>query len=160
IDFVNSEFRSVTSPGAFAAAEKRDEKLVDLFRRNGTTQYVDIDLRAASYTHYLRSQGLGANEIRTLQTDGGSSGGSLTVPTTVESSVWSYFISSNAMRRLPCTVLTTAGGEAHNVPRVATHSVATQVASQTTTFAGTDPVLGAVVLNAYDYGELLSVSND
>ena len=64
------------------------------------------------------------------------------------------------MRRLPTTVITRDGGEPHVVPRVNTHGIGTQVASQSTAFAGTDPVLGSVVLSAYDFGQLTNVSND
>ncbi len=47
-----------------------------------------------------------------------------------------------------------------NFPRTGTHGVATQVAAQTTALAGSDPVLTSMTLGAYDYGQLLPVSND
>ena len=64
------------------------------------------------------------------------------------------------MRRLPTTVVTRDDGAPHVVPKVGTHAIATQVASQSTAFAGTDPVLAAITLNAYDFGQLVAVAND
>jgi HK97 family phage major capsid protein len=64
------------------------------------------------------------------------------------------------MRRIGCTIITTSGGNAMNFPRVATHGIATQVATQDTVFGGTNPVIGMMTLNAYDYGQLTAVSND
>jgi HK97 family phage major capsid protein len=94
-----------------------------------------------------------------LQTDGGASGGSLTVPTTVEATVYAFITNSVAIRRI-ARIIPTSAGNPMAFPRVATHSIATQIASQTTTLAGSDTVLGSMTLNAYDYAELVAVSND
>ncbi len=160
LELVNEEFRRITTPGEQRADASSEKAMRDFFRRGSGVENITINLDRARYAHDVYSQGARGNELRSILGDGGSSGGSLTVPTTVESEVWSYFISSNAMRRLPTTVITRDGGEPHVVPRVNTHAIATQVASQSTAFAGTDPVLGDIVLNAYDFGQLISVSND
>jgi HK97 family phage major capsid protein len=157
---VNEEFRRVATPGERAEADRRDRQIVDFFRRGSSTTAVNVDLRPAMYASDAIRNGATGQELRVLQTDGGASGGSLTVPTVVESTVWSYFVSSNAMRRLPCTVVTRRDGAPYVVPRVNTHGIATQVASQTTAFAGTDPVRGNITLSAYDFGQLTAVSND
>jgi HK97 family phage major capsid protein len=65
-----------------------------------------------------------------------------------------------AMRRMRTTIVTTDGGEPKQFPKVSTHGIATQVANQNTAFAGTDPVLATMTLNAYDAGQLITVSND
>jgi len=157
---VNEALRSITTSDERRASAASEESMLDFFKRGSPTGHITINLNRARYAHDAVGQGVRGRELRSIVGDGGVSGGSLTIPTTVESAVWSYFVSSNAMRRLPTTVITRDGGEPHVVPRVNTHGAATQVASQSTAFAGTDPVLGDIVLNAYDYGQLISVSND
>jgi HK97 family phage major capsid protein len=58
------------------------------------------------------------------------------------------------------TKVITDGGNPMAFPRTSTHAAGTQIANQDTTFTGTDPVLGSMTLNAYDFGELLAVGND
>lgn len=160
IEFVNEEMRRAVTPEEWAVAERRDQEYLDFFAGRSQNRSIYIDLEPARHARAAFRDGMTATELRVLQTDGGASGGSLTVPTFVENNVWSNFVNTSAMRRVGCTVLTTPGGEPRAVPRVVTHSVGTQIASQTTAIAGTDPVLGSMTLNAYDYGELCSVSND
>ena len=120
--------------------------------------YVSLD-RAANVVEAYRDSPRGG-ELRLVAGDVGASGGSLTVPTTVSSEVYAYMTAAVAMRRMRTTIVTTDGGEPKLFPKVATHGLATQVANQNTTFAGTDPVLATMTLNAFDAGQLISVSND
>lgn len=158
---------SVATPEERADASKRDKKLEtevrDFFRRSvhqPGVNAVELDLSVPAAVHAARRSGMSMEEFRVLQTDGGASGGSLTVPTTVASQIYAYMTAQVAMRRIGCTVITTDSGNAMNFPKVATHGIATQVATQNTAFAGTDPVLGQMTLNAYDFGELAAISND
>ncbi len=160
-------FNSIATPGERDAATKRDAKLEqdvrDFFRRSihqPGINAVELDLSIPAAAAAARRAGLTQEEFRVLQTDGGSSGGSLTVPTTVASQIYAYMTAQVAMRRIGTTIITTDSGNAMNFPKVATHSIATQVATQNTAFAGTDPVLGQMTLNAYDFGELAAISND
>src|SRR4051794_40210617 len=98
-------------------------------------------------------------ELRTYQSDAGSTGGSLTVPTEVAISVYAFMVNGNAIRRV-ARVITTPGGNPISYPRVTTHSVGTQIASQTTAVTTGTAVLGNMTLNAYDFGQLSAVSND
>jgi HK97 family phage major capsid protein len=99
-------------------------------------------------------------ELRAILGDSGTSGGSVTIPTTVASTVYAYMTASVAMRRMNTTIITTQSGNQINFPKVSTHGVATQIATQNTAFAGTDPILTQMQLNAYDAGQLTAVSND
>jgi hypothetical protein len=121
---------------------------------------LELDLTVPARIYDAHRNGIPLQELRVIATDTGASGGSLTVPTTVASQIYAYMTASVAMRRMGCTIITTASGNAMNFPRVSTHGIATQVASQTTAFAGTDPILSMMTLNAYDYGQLTAISNE
>ena len=156
---VNDELARVSTP---IERETRTTAAVDeaaFFRRTGPGS-IDIDLKPAIDAHNAVMRGYSGQELRAVLTDGGSSGGSLTVPTQVAQSVYAYMTASVAMRRIGCTILSTDSGAPMTIPKVGTHGIATQVASQDTAFAGTDAVLAALTLNAYDYGQLVAVSAD
>ncbi len=165
---VNEELRRVTTPVERADLEVRDDKMTadirSLFRNEVRTRGIDgleIDLTVpARYYESLRS-GIPLSELRAVvATDTGASGGSLTVPTTVASQIYAYMTAQVAMRRIGSTIITTAAGNAMNFPKVSAHAIGTQVANQDTAFAGTNPVIAMMTLNAFDYGELVPVSND
>ncbi len=158
-DLVNDELRRIATPVERRADINAERMMLEFFKRDGAG-HITLDLGRARAAHDYYRQGARGSELRAVVGDSGASGGSLTLPTTVESTVWQYFVSSNAMRRLPCTVITSPSGAPHVVPRVSTHGIATQVATQTTAFAGTDPVLGDILLKAWDFGQLTAVSND
>jgi len=165
---VNEELRKVTTPVERADLAVRDSKMEDEIRsffrseiRTRGINALEIDMTVPARIYDMARNGMPLSELRAVvATDTGASGGSLTVPTTVASQIYAYMTAQVAMRRMGCTILTTSAGNAMNFPRVSTHSVATQVANQDTAFAGTNPVLSMMTLNAYDYGELVPVSND
>ena len=171
LENVNEEFRRAATPDERSDWERRDEKVAQdirsLLRSPGSLSLYD-QVRAVNSMDFdmiptMRAYEAARNgsvaELRVLQGDGGASGGSLTIPTTVASTVYAFITNSLAMRRI-ARIIPTASGNPMTFPRVATHSVATQVASQVTTLAGTDSVLGAMTLNAFDYAELVAVAND
>jgi HK97 family phage major capsid protein len=161
---INDELRKVTTPIERNDQQTKERReLESFFRRQIRSDGVDaldVDLRPVARIYNAYRAGARGEELRVLAGDTGSSGGSLTIPTTVASTVYAYMTAQVAMRRMNTTVFTTAAGNALSFPRVASHAAATQVATQDTAFAGTDPVLGQMQLNAYDAGELVAVAND
>jgi HK97 family phage major capsid protein len=159
---VNDEMLRVATPIEREDHTRRSEDVeASFFRRSGPGNLV-LDLKPAVDAHnYIVRHGLTGRELRAvIATDTGASGGSLTVPTTVAQSVYAYMTAAVAMRRIGCTILTTDAGNPMSIPRVGTHGIATQIANQDTAIAGTDPVLANMTLNAFDYGELVAVSQD
>lgn len=164
---VNDELERVSTPLEREDRSNRDKQMEadikSFFRRDHHTKGVgalEIDLTGPARIYDHARHGVPLQELRVLQTDAGASGGSLTVPTTVATSIYAYMTASVAMRRIGATIITTDGGNAMNFPKVSTHGIGTQVASQTTAFAGTDPVLTQMTLNAFDFGQLVAISND
>lgn len=167
-DTINDEFRRVSTPDDRenrAAADKRmEDDIKSFFRREHHTKGVgalEIDLTTPARIYDHARHGLPVDEFRAvIATDTGASGGSLTVPTTVATSIYAYMTASVAMRRIGCTIITTDSGNAMNFPRVATHGIGTQIATQDTAFSGTNPILGQMTLNAFDFGQLVAISSD
>lgn len=168
LETVNEELRRVATPGERADADRRDAQLEQEIRsffrpevHTKGTMALELDLTVPARIYDMHRNGIPLAELRAvIATDTGASGGSLTVPTTVASSVYAYMTAQTAMRRIGCTIITTDSGNAMNFPKIATHGIGTQVATQDTAFAGTDPVLGQMTLNAYDYGQLCAVASD
>lgn len=121
-------------------------------------RYIEVDLRGAMRERELLRQGASAEEIRALAWDTGSSAS--LVPTTLSRTLYEYMEASNALFRGPTTKVNTSTGEQLEFPKLASHAIATQVAAQGTTLAGTDPTFGKMTLNAYKYGELVKVYNE
>lgn len=122
---------------------------------------VEIDLAPAARAYQAYRNGARGSEFRAFVGDSSSAdGGSLTIGLDVGLNVYAALTQASAMRRTRSTILTTSGGETMRIPRVTTQGVATQIAGQTTTFVGTEPALGAMQLDAYDAGQVVTVSND
>jgi HK97 family phage major capsid protein len=117
-----------------------------------------VNLRGAQRERELMRQGASADEIRALAWDTGSSAS--LVPTTLSRTLYEYMEASNGLLRAPTTKVYTASGEALQFPRLSAHAIATQVAGQGTTLAGTDPAFLRMELGAFKYGELVKVSNE
>lgn len=164
-ELIDEEFMRVSTPIERTDVARRSNADVESFFRRSVGEggldamEVDFGPIARAYDGYYR-QGARGEEFRLIAGDSGSSGGSLTIPTTVASTVYQFMTASVAMRRMHTTILTTDSGNALTFPRVTTHGIATQVATQNTAFAGTDPVLGNMVLNAFDAGQLVAIGND
>lgn len=160
---VNEEFRRVSTPIEKNDQKRRDESEMESFfsrERTGGKRTIEVDLAPVARAYAAYRDGARGQEFRLIAGDTGASGGSLTIPSTVASTVYQFMTASVAMRRMNTTVLTTDSGNPLSFPRVVTHGIATQVANQSTTFAGSDPVLGQMTLNAYDAGQLIAVGND
>lgn len=171
---VTEAFASISTRDERADLARRDEaQLADvrsLFRppssdtqsladRMRAVNSMDFDLTIPARRYEAVRQGFRGDELRVIMTDAGAASGSLTVPTSVADSIYSFMVQSNNIRRI-ARVITTSGGAPMNFPRTGTHGIATQVAAQTTSLAGSDPVLTMMTLGAFDYGQLIPVSND
>lgn len=149
-----------------ARAAQNDRKDTDIFRQwltapHGSelsTRSFEIDIQRVAKERELLRQGASPEEIRALAWDATS--GSLVVPTTMARSLYDVLEAGIAGFRIGATIMNTSTGENMQLPRLQTHSIATQVAGQGTTLAGTDPVLSRVNLNVQKYGELVRVANE
>ncbi|MCZ7537797.1 MAG: phage major capsid protein [Acidimicrobiia bacterium] len=158
---VRSEYERLATPDTLTEVDRRErETLAQFFTPRSSVTALNVDLRAATAAQNAWRDGARGDEFRVVMGDGGSSGGSLTIPSLVASEIVGYLTASTAMRRMRTTQITTEGGHPYTIPTVTTHGIATQVATQDTAFAGSDPVLGKVTLNAYDAGQLAVISGD
>ncbi len=160
LDGLREEFEQVTRPGDGQGQRRANQSAMDFFRAGSDVREIEVDLRPAARAMNAWRDGARGEEFRAVLGDSGASGGSLTIPTQVATDIYQYMTAAVAMRRTRATVITTAGGNPIKFPRVSTHGIATQVATQDTAFSGTDPVLADLTLNAYDYGQLIAVAND
>ena len=119
---------------------------------------LEVNVSAAAKERQLLRQGASADEIRALAWDTGNIASG--VPTTMARSLYEYLEASIVAFRIGATQMTTASGEAMDFPRLAAHSIATQVSHQGTAIAGTDPGFDKLTLNAYKYGQLVVVSSE
>lgn len=172
VETVNEELRKALTTDENRDLDRRNETAeaeIRSFLRSSKNEDMESSLRGvnainvdlsvpARYFNALR-QGMTFGELRTYQSDSGSTGGSLTVPTEVANTIYAFMVNSNSIRRIS-RVITTQGGNPISFPRVTTHSVGTQIASQTTAVTTGTAVLGNMTLSAYDYGQLSAVSND
>lgn len=162
-DVFRSAFEGVINPDS----DKRESALqaasFERFLRTGDTtglvadgaNAVMVDIQSAAHMSRLIRSGMDANEVRALYTGSGS--GSLLAPTTFVRELYQYMEASSAVRQVS-RVITTAGGEPMDFPKVGTHAIGTQVAAESTTLAGTDPTFEKLTLNAYRYGQLVKLS--
>ncbi|MBU6317979.1 MAG: phage major capsid protein, partial [Acidobacteria bacterium] len=119
---------------------------------------LEIDLQRAQREAQLVRDGASPAEVRALAWDATS--GSLTVPTTMARTMYEALEANIAAFRMGATTMNTASGEPMQLPILSTHAVATQVAGQGTTLAGTDPVFTRLQLDIFKYGQLVRVSNE
>ena len=117
-----------------------------------------VDIRGAMRERELLRQGASPSELRVMNWDTGSSAS--VVPTSLSRSMYSVMEAEISALRMPTTRVVTDSGETMDFGAVTTNSIATQVAGQGTTIAGTDPVLGKLTLTPDKFGELIRVSNE
>ncbi len=173
VEQVNEELRRVSTADERNDMDRRDmradEEIRSLFRSPSqgdsfanlrAVNALDVDLSVPARYFEAMRQGIPLNDVRALyQTDTGTTGGSLVVPTTVANTIYAFMVNSNSIRRIS-RVITTSGGNPMSFPRVSTHSLGTQIADQTTAITQGTAVLSNMTLNAYDFGQLTAVSND
>lgn len=137
--------------------EKREGDRLRAWIANGMQGDFEVNIAAAAKERELLRAGASAQEIRNvIQTDATS--GSLVVPTTLDRRLWEVLEANIAAFRMPASRFNTSTSEPLNLPTLLTHGIGTQIATQDTAIAGTDATFGQVALNAYDYGQLVHVS--
>jgi HK97 family phage major capsid protein len=124
----------------------------------GETRSIDIDLGPAWREKRLIRSGVGARELRDLESDTDALGGN-TVPTSFQRQLVEYVEFYTGARNLNVTVLTTQSGEALEIPNVATRSTAA-IRGEGTAIGEVDATFGQATLNAWKYGVLTQVSNE
>lgn len=145
---------------AEAEMTRRSEKQVDDMTRflSGEIRSIDLDLGPAWREKRLIRSGADARELRDLVGDVAAAGGN-TVPTSFQRQLVEYVEFYTGARNLNVTVLTTAGGEALQIPRVATRSTAS-IRGEGTAIGEVDATFGQTTLNAWKYGVLTQVSSE
>jgi len=108
----------------------------------------DTDKRAA----------MAAFESRTQSKLTTPAGGAL-VPIDFRRTLYEHMIENSAVRMLGATVLTTASGEAIQMPKTTAHGGAALVA-ELGVIPASDAVFGQVTLDAFKYGKLTQVSSE
>ncbi len=161
---VNDAYQRIMKPVDYRSQRDSQSRILDDFFRREVGRpginRINFDLsRAANAAHAVRG-GASDGEFRAIIADGGSSGGSLVIPTVLSSQIYAYLTAEVAVRRTNVTILTRPSGAPFVIPKVSTHGAATQVATQATAIGGSDPVLATSTLNFYKAGQLLGVSTD
>jgi HK97 family phage major capsid protein len=139
------------TPAQDHAAGSRQASALEAFLRSGDTsglmavsdKAVELDMTPAHQMTQMIRSGMSADEVRAVYTDGGSSAGSLVVPTTFVRNLYVFMEASSALRRIS-RVIQTQSGEPMTFPKLISHAVGTQVIAQGTAIGGTDPVLGTM----------------
>lgn len=106
----------------------------------------------------LVRMGASPDEIRAITWDTGSAAS--VVPTVLDRRLYEVLEAEISALRMPTTKINTMSGEPMDFGRVTTHAVATQVAGQGTTFAGTDPAFLKLTLTPAKYAQLIEVNSD
>jgi HK97 family phage major capsid protein len=157
-DGLRDEFRSVgTRP------DPESRAALDVFTSPdiGPKVSLDLDLGAAARAFKAFKGGARGQELRAFTSDSSSAtGGSLVLPQDVALNVYASLTQACAIRQTRATVITTEGGARMRFPRIATHGIGTQLAGQTTSYGGTDPVIGTMNLDAYDAVQNITVASD
>jgi len=123
-----------------------------------TVNGIRTNVTAVMRERELLRSGASPEEIRALVWDTGSSAS--VVPTTLDRQLYEVLEANIAALRMPTTKVTTDSGNPMDFGKVVTHGIATQVAGQGTTLAGTDPTFGKLTLTPSKFAELIEVSND
>lgn len=93
-----------------------------------------------------------------LGPDSATAGGNL-VPTDFVRRLYDYMETYSGMRQANVWVLTTAGGNNIELPKVVTGGTAVLVGAGTA-IAGSDPTFGKLTLGSWKYGEIVRVQNE
>lgn len=116
------------------------------------------NVRAVAREKELLRMGASPEEIRALAWDTGSVASA--VPTILDRTLYEVLEAEIAAFRLPTKRISSDSGAPMDFPKVTAHAIATQVAGQGTTLAGTDPTFGKLTLTPVKYAELIKLSNE
>lgn len=126
-----------------------DGKPVNGFRTN---------IMRVMHERELARMGASPEELRALAWDTGNVASA--VPTILDRALYEVLEANVAALRMPTYKVTSESGEPWELAKVSSHAVATQVAGQGTTLAGTDPGFGKTSLVPIKYAELIKVASE
>jgi HK97 family phage major capsid protein len=89
-----------------------------------------------------------------------STAGPETVPTSFYGRLVQHLIVNSGVLQSNPTVLTTAGGEALQIPKTTAHSTSAVLVAEAGTLPQNTPTFGQVTLDAYKYGFLMTISHE
>jgi HK97 family phage major capsid protein len=146
--------------GDLSKSNKQEQRVdpMALFRQAAAGKPFEVDWLAVHRDRELLRAGASAEEIRVLNWQ--TSSGSLVVPTLMANSLYEYLEAGIAGFRIGATVVPTDAGQPLLLPKLGAHSIAMGTIPQGTTVAGTDPTFAQTRLDAYKYGQIISVSNE
>ena len=119
---------------------------------------ISANLRGVQRERDLLRMGATPEEVRALAWDTGSVASA--VPTLFDRTLYEVMEESIAAFKMPLRRMSTDSGAPMDVPKVTAHAIATQVAGQGTTLAGTDPTFGKTTLTPVKYGELITIASE
>ncbi len=132
---------------------------MELYRRAAATNGgFEVDWWGVHRDRLAVRNGATADEIRVLNWQ--TSSGSLVVPTTTANTLYGYLEAGIAAFRIGADVMNTPAGQPVLLPKFGAHSIAMGTIPQGTTIAGTDPTFAQTRLDAYKYGQIVTISNE
>lgn len=156
-DTARAEWGKIIHPDVVESSEARSNSAFDQFLRGQSTQRSwDIDFRAVANEKRAIRAGARGTEFRDLVVGTATAGGNI-VPTSFVRSLYDFLEVFSGMRRTNATIITTAGGEKLEFPKVTTGGFAALV-TEGAAIAENDPTFGKMTLDAFKYGQLLQYS--
>lgn len=154
-DVAREAYADLVKPVAEAPTTTVDP--VEAFFRGQGGRTLDIDLSRAANQKALIRSGANAQELRTLTVGSAASAGT-TVPTTFETTLYEYLENISGVRQV-ANVITTAGGEPIDFPKVAAFGTAAATA-EGSALAENDATFDLMQLGAFKFGQLLKISSE
>lgn len=156
-DVARAEWGKIIHPDVVESAEARSNNAFDQFLRGQSSQRSwDVDFRAVANEKRAIRSGARGTEFRDLVVGTATAGGN-TVPTSFVRALYDFLEVFSGMRRTNATIITTAGGEKLEFPKVTTGGTAVLTA-EGSAIAENDPTFGKMTLDAFKYGQLLQYS--
>jgi HK97 family phage major capsid protein len=156
-DTARAEWGKIIHPDVVESSEARAHNDFNAFLRGQTSKRAwDIDFRAVANEKRAIRSGARGTEFRDLVVGSATAGGN-TVPTSFVRALYDYLEVYSGMRRTNATIITTAGGEKLEFPKVTTGGTAALV-EEGSAIGEVDPTFGKMTLDAFKYGQLLQYS--
>jgi HK97 family phage major capsid protein len=156
-DTARAEWGKIIHPDVVESSEARSHNDFNAFLRGQTSKRAwDIDFRAVANEKRAIRSGARGTEFRDLVVGTATAGGN-TVPTSFVRALYDYLEVYSGMRRTNATIITTAGGEKLEFPKVTTGGTAALVL-EGSAIGEVDPTFGKMTLDAFKYGQLLQYS--
>jgi len=157
-----AEFRAIADRDAeIEAARESSERLAERQTEATPVALADENSDEAKLRQLLDGEVRSVDftpERRDLTVGSATAGGN-TVPTSFYATLKEHLVEVSAIRQLNVEVLTTASGEAIQVPKTTSHGSAALV-GEGSAIPESDPAFGQLTLNAYKYATLVQVSNE